>query len=84
MAGLLSLRLERVSAMWSARYHVTEEASRFILSSRIDRFGFGSGRQTWVAERQDGIYAVGYRDRVPPPRFDTARASSQPRRMLGG
>src|SRR6516165_10712802 len=36
MAGLLLCASERVSAMWSASYHVTEETSRFIIST-IDR-----------------------------------------------
>ena len=33
MAGLLSCASERVFAVWSERYHLTKEASRFIISS---------------------------------------------------
>jgi hypothetical protein len=33
MAGLLLCASERVSAMWSASYHVTKETSRFIIST---------------------------------------------------
>ena len=33
MAGLLSRVSERVFAMWSGSYHVTDETSRFILST---------------------------------------------------
>jgi hypothetical protein len=33
MAGLLLAPQERVSATWSASYHLTEETSRFILST---------------------------------------------------
>jgi hypothetical protein len=33
MAGLLSCASERVFAMWSRSYHLTKEASRFIIAS---------------------------------------------------
>jgi hypothetical protein len=33
MAGLLSCASERVFALWSESYHLTKEASRFIISS---------------------------------------------------
>jgi hypothetical protein len=32
MAGLLSCASERVFALWSKSYHLTKEASRFIIS----------------------------------------------------
>jgi len=43
MAGLLSCASERVFTMWSRRYHLTKEASRFIIASAQEmRF-----RRTW-------------------------------------
>jgi hypothetical protein len=33
MAGLLSGASERVFAMWSRSYHLTKEASRFIIAT---------------------------------------------------
>ena len=38
IAGLLSCASERVFALWSESYHLTKEASRFIISSGSSRF----------------------------------------------
>ena len=65
MAGLLSCASERVFALWSESYHLTKEASRFIISSARDAVPTDLMSRAAAARRARAELTVGVVQDVP-------------------